>query len=128
MGAINSITTILNMRAPGMTLMTLQVPFLELPHLGEPDIFPDAFPGAWPACRAGTPTTPRSVRTSMPDTTVGAFMFGLTQAYLLLFVVIATIKGGEKAEARPWDGADGLEWTVPSPAPLHTFEEPPVIQ
>ena len=55
-------------------------------------------------------------------------MFGLTQAYFLLFVVIPAIKGGEKAQARPWDGADGLEWTVPSPVPFHTFEEPPVIK
>jgi cytochrome c oxidase subunit 1 len=27
-----------------------------------------------------------------------------------------------------WEGAHGLEWTVPSPAPLHTFEEPPEIK
>jgi len=33
----------------------------------------------------------------------------------------------QKAPAKPWDGATGLEWTVPSPAPFHTFEEPPVI-
>ena len=26
--------------------------------------------------------------------------------------------------AKPWEGAEGLEWTVPSPAPFHTFEEP----
>jgi len=25
------------------------------------------------------------------------------------------------------EGAIGLEWTVPSPAPYHTFEEPPDI-
>ena len=24
-----------------------------------------------------------------------------------------------------WDGAEGLEWEVPSPAPFHTFETPP---
>jgi cytochrome c oxidase subunit 1 len=27
-----------------------------------------------------------------------------------------------------WDNPAGLEWTVPSPAPLHTFDEPPVIK
>ena len=37
------------------------------------------------------------------------------------------MKGGVKAEARPWDGAHGLEWTVPSPAPHHTFEDPPAF-
>ena len=25
------------------------------------------------------------------------------------------------------EGARGLEWTVPSPAPLHTFDTPPVV-
>ena len=29
----------------------------------------------------------------------------------------------------PWEAADGgLEWTVPSPAPFHTFETPPVVK
>jgi cytochrome c oxidase subunit 1 len=29
-----------------------------------------------------------------------------------------------------WDGArvHGLEWTVPSPAPYHTFDEAPVVK
>ena len=44
-----------------------------------------------------------------------------------LSVVIKCIRGGEKAPAKPWDGAEGLEWTVPSPAPYHTFETPPKI-
>jgi cytochrome c oxidase subunit I len=42
-----------------------------------------------------------------------------------LFVVIKCIKGGKKATAQVWEGAQGLEWTVPSPAPYHTFETPP---
>ena len=28
----------------------------------------------------------------------------------------------------PWDGADTLEWTLPSPAPYHSFETPPVVK
>ena len=32
------------------------------------------------------------------------------------------------AEARAWEGAEGLEWTVPSPAPYHTFATPPRIK
>jgi hypothetical protein len=36
-------------------------------------------------------------------------------------------RDGPKAPAKPWDGADTLEWTVPSPAPYHTFETPPRI-
>ena len=31
-------------------------------------------------------------------------------------------------DARAWEGAKGLEWTVPSPAPHHTFTRPPVIR
>ena len=37
-------------------------------------------------------------------------------------------RGGKKAEAQSWEGAQGLEWTVPSPAPYHTFEVQPVIK
>ena len=57
---------------------------------------------------------------------VGAFGFGLAQAYFLLFVVVPAMRGlGEKAPASPWEGAEGLEWQVASPAPFHTFETPP---
>jgi cytochrome c oxidase subunit I len=41
--------------------------------------------------------------------------------------VVKCINGGEKA-ARSWEGAEGLEWTLPSPAPYHTFETPPVVK
>jgi cytochrome c oxidase subunit 1 len=27
-----------------------------------------------------------------------------------------------------WEGAEGLEWTIPSPAPYHTFAEPPHVK
>ncbi|OED41509.1 cytochrome c oxidase subunit I [Endozoicomonas sp. (ex Bugula neritina AB1)] len=58
---------------------------------------------------------------------VGGFMFGVTQL-LFLFIVIKCIKGGEKAEAKSWEGAEGLEWSVPSPAPYHTFTTPPDVK
>ena len=58
---------------------------------------------------------------------IGAFGFGLSQLVFLV-VVLKCLKGGEKASAKPWDGAEGLEWTVPSPAPHHTFEVPPVVK
>ncbi|MCZ6828714.1 MAG: cytochrome c oxidase subunit I [Gammaproteobacteria bacterium] len=58
---------------------------------------------------------------------IGAGMLGLTQV-LFLYIVIKTIRGGEKASDQVWEGAEGLEWTVPSPAPLHTFETPPLFQ
>jgi cytochrome c oxidase subunit I len=40
------------------------------------------------------------------------------------------VRGGQKASARVWDDgvSEGLEWTVPSPAPFHTFETPPVVK
>ena len=59
--------------------------------------------------------------------TVGALLFGLTQVYFLFAIVLPAIRGGAPAPAKPWEGADGLEWTVPSPAPYHTFEKPPQV-
>ncbi|MBX3622039.1 MAG: cytochrome c oxidase subunit I [Rhizobacter sp.] len=57
---------------------------------------------------------------------VGAFVFGLAQVYFALFIVLPLMrKKGVPAPQRPWDGAEGLEWEVPSPAPFHTFETPP---
>jgi cytochrome c oxidase subunit I len=57
---------------------------------------------------------------------IGAFGFGLSQL-LFLYTVIKCIRGGEKVPAKVWDGATGLEWTLPSPPPHHTFERPPAI-
>ena len=59
---------------------------------------------------------------------IGAFGFGLSQLIFVWVVVKAARGGGEKAPARSWEGAEGLEWTVPSPAPHHTFEEAPVVK
>ncbi len=59
--------------------------------------------------------------------TIGAFGFGLSQL-IFLWMVIRCIKGGAKASDRVWENAHGLEWTVPSPAPFHTFETPPVVK
>ena len=58
---------------------------------------------------------------------VGAFIFGFSQL-LLVYIIYKCIKGGEKAPAKPWEGAEGLEWTVPSPAPHHTFDVPPIVK
>ena len=59
--------------------------------------------------------------------TIGAFGFGLSQL-IFLWAVIKCIRGGEKATDRVWEGSHGLEWTLPSPAPFHTFETPPVVK
>lgn len=58
---------------------------------------------------------------------IGGFAFGLSQL-LFVWLVIKCARGGERAEARAWEGAHGLEWEVPSPAPHHTFETPPAVR
>ena len=59
--------------------------------------------------------------------TVGAFLFGFSQLIFVWVLVKAYSGKGAQAAAKPWEGAEGLEWTVPSPAPFHTFEIPPVL-
>ncbi len=59
---------------------------------------------------------------------LGAFGFGLTQL-LFLYIMISCIRSGEKAPQMPWDGATTLEWThLPTPAPYHSFETPPIVK
>jgi cytochrome c oxidase subunit 1 len=57
----------------------------------------------------------------------GAFLFGAAQI-MLLYNVIATIRGGKKATDEVWENPEGLEWTVASPAPYHTFTTPPEVK
>ncbi|SHF34173.1 cytochrome c oxidase subunit 1 [Microbulbifer donghaiensis] len=58
---------------------------------------------------------------------VGAFLFGAAQL-VFLFNVIRTVQGGNKATDEVWENPEGLEWTVPSPAPYHTFSTPPAVR
>ncbi|MCG7598564.1 cytochrome c oxidase subunit I [Halomonas sp. McH1-25] len=58
---------------------------------------------------------------------IGGFLFGFSQL-LFVWVVIKCVRGGVTAPAKAWDGATDLEWSVPSPAPLHTFETPPDLR
>jgi len=59
---------------------------------------------------------------------IGALGFGLSQVYFFFWVVLPMMRGqGEPAPRQPWEGAEGLEWEVPSPAPFHTFETPPKL-
>lgn len=58
---------------------------------------------------------------------IGGFVFGLTQL-LFVYIIIKCVRGGQKATSEVWEGARGLEWTLPSPAPYHTFETPPVVK
>jgi cytochrome c oxidase subunit 1 len=59
---------------------------------------------------------------------IGAWGFGLSQI-LFLYVVLKTIRSGEQAPQKPWEGADTLEWThLPTPAPYHSFETAPDVK
>lgn len=57
---------------------------------------------------------------------VGAFVFGFSQL-IFLVNVIQTIRHGVRAPAQVWEGAHGLEWTLSSPPPYHSFLTPPHV-
>jgi cytochrome c oxidase subunit 1 len=57
---------------------------------------------------------------------VGAFIFGVSQL-LFIYNIVQNVRAGQKATDQVWEGAHGLEWTVPSPAPYHTFSTPPKV-
>lgn len=60
--------------------------------------------------------------------TIGS-LISMAAAFFFVFIVFYTLKFGKKCADNQWgDGADTLEWTVPSPAPYHTFEKQPVIK
>jgi cytochrome c oxidase subunit 1 len=60
--------------------------------------------------------------------TIGAFIFGFAQL-IFLYIVIKSCFSKEKGHLsnQVWEGAHGLEWTLPSPVPYHTFETAPVV-
>jgi cytochrome c oxidase subunit 1 len=58
---------------------------------------------------------------------IGGFLFGATQLIFIGVIIHCAFFSKKKATDRVWEGAKGLEWTVPSPAPHHTFDVPPVI-
>ncbi len=57
---------------------------------------------------------------------IGAFIFGFSQ---ILFVIniVKTIRSGANASSQVWEGAKGLEWTLSSPPPHHSFIEAPQV-
>jgi len=74
------------------------------------------------------PDYPLMFETWNKISSIGAFGFGLSQL-LLLYIVVKTIRSGEKSPEKPWEGADTLEWThLPTPAPYHSFETPPIVK
>jgi cytochrome c oxidase subunit 1 len=59
---------------------------------------------------------------------IGAFIYGASQLLFLYNVIAAITSGKRVTDEKIWDGAEGLEWTLPSPPPYHTFEVPPTIE
>jgi cytochrome c oxidase subunit 1 len=58
---------------------------------------------------------------------IGGFAFGASQLIFVGVVIHCVYFSKKKATAQVWEGARGLEWTVPSPAPHHTFTTPPKV-
>jgi cytochrome c oxidase subunit 1 len=56
---------------------------------------------------------------------IGGFGFGLSQL-LFPYLIIKCVKSGTRVTVnKPWEGAHGLEWELPSPAPYHSWQTPP---
>ncbi len=87
--------------------------------------FPQHFVGL-----AGMPRRIPDYATQFADwnmiSSIGGFGFGASQL-LFFYIVWRTVRGGEKAPQKAWEGARGLEWEVPSPAPHHTWDSPPSV-
>jgi cytochrome c oxidase subunit 1 len=88
--------------------------------------FPQHFLGL-----AGMPRRIPDYATQFADwnmvSSIGGFGFGLSQL-LFVWLIVKCVRGGERATAGVWDYQHGLEWTVPSPAPYHTFEKAPELK
>lgn len=90
--------------------------------------FPQHFLGL-----AGMPRRIPDYNTQFADwnmvSSIGAFGFGLSQL-LFAYIVFRAIRGGVKATDKVWDDGRprGLEWTLSSPPPYHSFEVAPEIK
>ena len=87
--------------------------------------FPQHFLGL-----AGMPRRIPDYATQFADwnmwSSIGAFGFGISQL-LFPWIIYKCVKGGQKATEDVWEGSHGLEWLLPSPAPYHTWNEPPKV-
>ncbi len=57
--------------------------------------------------------------------TIGAIILGISTLPFVANAIISLIRG-KQAGPNPWR-ALGLEWTLPSPPPIHNFPTPPVV-
>jgi cytochrome c oxidase subunit I len=59
---------------------------------------------------------------------IGSYI-GFGSALFFIFVIFHTLKYGKKCPNDPWhDINKGLEWTLPSPPPFHSYDEIPVVK
>ncbi len=88
--------------------------------------FPQHFLGL-----AGMPRRIPDYATQFADfnmvSSIGGFGFGLAQL-LFVYVVYKCAKGGVKATDKVWDEPRGLEWTLTSPPPYHSFTTAPEVK
>jgi cytochrome c oxidase subunit 1 len=90
--------------------------------------FPQHFLGL-----AGMPRRIPDYSTQFADwnmvSSIGAFGFGLSQL-LFAYIIFSAARSGVKATSRVWDGSQphGLEWTLSSPPPYHSFEVAPEVK
>jgi cytochrome c oxidase subunit 1 len=74
------------------------------------------------------PDYPLMFQTWNEISSLGAFGFALAQ-FIFLYNLFTTLKSGAPALQKQWEGADSIDWThLPTPAPYHTFETPPVLK
>ncbi len=58
---------------------------------------------------------------------IGGFLFGATQLIFVGVIIHCIFYSKVRATSRVWEGARGLEWTLPSPPPYHSWTTPPVL-
>ncbi|MDH3400189.1 MAG: cytochrome c oxidase subunit I [Chromatiales bacterium] len=88
--------------------------------------FPQHFLGL-----AGMPRRIPDYATQFADfnmvSSIGGFGFGLSQL-LFIYVIVKCARGDVKATDKVWDEPRGLEWTLSSPPPYHSFNVAPEIK
>jgi len=57
--------------------------------------------------------------------TIGSWILAVG-LFLVAAYLLASLRKAPDAPANPWD-ARGLEWTTPSPPPVHNFDTTPVV-
>jgi len=58
---------------------------------------------------------------------IGGFLFGASQLIFVGVIIHCIYYSKVRATSRVWEGARGLEWTLPSPPPYHSWTTPPVL-